>query len=491
MTCTAVIPTTGRENLRELLAALRAGVQEVLVVDDRPAPADEIPVPGGGIPVRVLRSGGRGPAGARNVGWAAARTEWVVFLDDDVLPGAGWAEALQRDLDGAAADVGAVQARISVPLPQHRAPTDWERCTAALAEARWITADMAYRRAALVEAGGFDESFPRAYREDADLALRVTELGWRIARGQRCTTHPVRAEDPLVSLRMQRGNADNATMRRKHGRRWRERIGEGPGRIRRHALTIVSGMLGIAGILLRRKDIALAGAAGWLALTGEFAWRRIAPGPRTGREVAAMLVTSAAIPPAACYHRLRGELRPHRPVPGPPSAVLFDRDDTLIHDVPYNGDPTRVRPVRGAAEALESLRRNGIPLGVISNQSGVARGLLTAEQVRAVNEQVERALGPIAAWEVCPHGDGDGCGCRKPAPGMVHRAAAALGVPARDCLVIGDTGSDVDAALAAGAQAVLVPTERTREAEIRRARREAAVAETLEQAVRPASRGGA
>ena len=137
------------------------------------------------------------------------------------------------------------------------------------------------------------------------------------------------------------------------------------------------------------------------------------------------------------------------------------------------------------------MRRNGIPLGVISNQSGVARGLLTAEQVRAVNEQVERALGPIAAWEVCPHGDGDGCGCRKPAPGMVHRAAAALGVPARDCLVIGDTGSDVDAALAAGAQAVLVPTERTREAEIRRARREAAVAETLEQAVRPASRGGA
>ena len=142
MTCTAVIPTTGRENLRELLAALCAGVQEVLVVDDRPAPADEIPVPGGGIPVRVLRSGGRGPAGARNVGWAAARTEWVVFLDDDVLPGAGWAEALQRDLDGAAADVGAVQARISVPLPQHRAPTDWERCTAALAEARWITADI-------------------------------------------------------------------------------------------------------------------------------------------------------------------------------------------------------------------------------------------------------------------------------------------------------------------------------------------------------------
>jgi histidinol phosphatase-like enzyme len=81
------------------------------------------------------------------------------------------------------------------------------------------------------------------------------------------------------------------------------------------------------------------------------------------------------------------------------------------------------------------------------------------------------------------HDDGDGCECRKPRPGMVEAAAAALGVPPRRCLMIGDTGGDVNAALAANARAVLVPTARTRVAEISRARMQARVAATLAEAV--------
>ncbi|MHA6625088.1 D-glycero-alpha-D-manno-heptose-1,7-bisphosphate 7-phosphatase [Pseudonocardia sichuanensis] len=149
-----------------------------------------------------------------------------------------------------------------------------------------------------------------------------------------------------------------------------------------------------------------------------------------------------------------------------PEAVLFDRDGTLVVDVPYNGDPDRVRPVPGAAAALHLLRAAGIPVGVVSNQSGIARGILTTAQVDAVNRRVDELLGPFAVWQVCPHGPDDGCPCRKPRPGMVLAAAHALGVDPGATAVIGDIGADVRAAAAAGAAAVLVPTPVTRPEEV-------------------------
>ncbi|OKK03912.1 haloacid dehalogenase [Streptomyces sp. CB03234] len=144
-----------------------------------------------------------------------------------------------------------------------------------------------------------------------------------------------------------------------------------------------------------------------------------------------------------------------------PAAVLFDRDDTLVEDVPYNGDPEKVRPMPGAREALGLLREHGLGLGVVSNQSGIGRGLLTEADVRAVNARIEALLGPFDAWVHCPHVPDDGCGCRKPAPGLVMEAARLLGVRPEECVVIGDIGSDMGAALAAGARGVLVPTART------------------------------
>jgi D-glycero-D-manno-heptose 1,7-bisphosphate phosphatase len=150
----------------------------------------------------------------------------------------------------------------------------------------------------------------------------------------------------------------------------------------------------------------------------------------------------------------------------PPAAVLFDRDGTLIVDVPYNGDPALVEPVPGARAALDRLRAEGVPIGVVSNQSGVARGLLAVEDVRAVNTRVGELLGPFATWRFCPHGETDGCRCRKPGPGLVEDAAADLGVPVEDCVVVGDIGADLGAATAAGARSVLVPTSVTRPEEI-------------------------
>lgn len=139
-------------------------------------------------------------------------------------------------------------------------------------------------------------------------------------------------------------------------------------------------------------------------------------------------------------------------------AVLFDRDGTLVHDVPHNGDPALVRPVAGAAEALARVRTAGLQTAVVTNQGGIGLGLLTRAQVDAVHARVDALLGSLGPWLVCEHAPGAGCGCRKPAPGLVLQAAAALGVRPEECALIGDISADVDAALAAGARPVLVPT---------------------------------
>lgn len=158
----------------------------------------------------------------------------------------------------------------------------------------------------------------------------------------------------------------------------------------------------------------------------------------------------------------------HTPLPPgrAPLAVLLDRDGTLVEDVPYNGDPGRVRLLPGVREGLEALRSRRVLTAVVSNQSGIARGLLTRAQVDAVNERVAELAGPLGPVLVCEHGPEDGCRCRKPAPGLVLDAAARLGVPPERCAVIGDIGADVGAALAAGARPVLVPTAVTRPEEV-------------------------
>jgi D-glycero-D-manno-heptose 1,7-bisphosphate phosphatase len=161
-------------------------------------------------------------------------------------------------------------------------------------------------------------------------------------------------------------------------------------------------------------------------------------------------------------------------------AVLFDRDGTLVIDVPYNGDPEKVTPFPGARKVLDELRGLGLATGVLSNQSGVARGILTLDQVNSVNNRVEELLGPFDVWEVCPHSAEDSCTCRKPAPGMIHSACIRLGIETREAAFIGDIGSDVEAARAAGARGVLVPTPVTREEEVSAAPE---VAADLEQAV--------
>jgi histidinol-phosphate phosphatase family protein len=139
-------------------------------------------------------------------------------------------------------------------------------------------------------------------------------------------------------------------------------------------------------------------------------------------------------------------------------AVLFDRDGTLIADVPRNRDPGRVRPVPGAREAIDRLRRAGLRTGVVTNQSAVARGQISTGDLARVNARVDGLLGPFDTWQVCTHDRTTACRCRKPAPGLVLDAARALGTTPDRCVVVGDVGRDMVAAAAAGSTGILVPT---------------------------------
>jgi histidinol-phosphate phosphatase family protein len=139
-------------------------------------------------------------------------------------------------------------------------------------------------------------------------------------------------------------------------------------------------------------------------------------------------------------------------------AVLFDRDGTLVEDVPYNGDPDAVRPMPGARAALDRLRAAGLRLGVVTNQSGLARGRFAPSDLDRVHARIEELLGPFDTWQVCPHDADAGCLCRKPAPGLVLAAARALATVPGRCVVVGDIGRDMAAAGAAGAFGILVPT---------------------------------
>ena len=199
-----VVPATRPRLLQRLLSRLDGLPGQVVVVD----------------------GGGHSPAAARNAGWRGSTAEWIAFLDDDVVPTEGWAAQLVRDLERAHPAVAGSQGHVEVPLALERRPTDWERSVRGLEDARWATADMAYRRSVLSELGGFDERFPRAYREDADLALRATRAGYELARGERRVLHPVEPAGWLVSVRKQAGNADDVLMRAKHGPGWRRQSEE-------------------------------------------------------------------------------------------------------------------------------------------------------------------------------------------------------------------------------------------------------------------------
>jgi D-glycero-D-manno-heptose 1,7-bisphosphate phosphatase len=146
-------------------------------------------------------------------------------------------------------------------------------------------------------------------------------------------------------------------------------------------------------------------------------------------------------------------------------AVFLDRDGTLIEEVGHLGKPNGVVMLPGVPEALHRLAGGGFALVVVSNQGGVARGLFTEDDVRAVNARVadllrEAGAPAIDGWYWCPHHPDftEACDCRKPGPGMLRQAAEDLELDLGSSWMVGDHPGDAGAARAAGARAVMVRT---------------------------------
>ncbi|MEO8336667.1 MAG: HAD family hydrolase [bacterium] len=146
---------------------------------------------------------------------------------------------------------------------------------------------------------------------------------------------------------------------------------------------------------------------------------------------------------------------------------MLDRDGTIIPDHAYTRDPDKVTLLPGAAEAIRRLAAAGFPSIVITNQSGIARGLISLEQYHSVRRRLEDLLSAegavLADTFTCPHHpDVTGpCPCRKPATGLYERAAIMHDLDLRRCLFIGDKARDIIPAVALGARGVLVRSTNT------------------------------
>lgn len=254
----------------------------------------------------IVPEGTRGPAGARNSGWRAARGALIAFTDDDTIPDRDW---LREGEEAMTAERVAVWGRVDVPMPEEL--TDNARNTAGLQDAIFVTANAFVRRKVLETVGGFDDRYRRAWREDTDLYFALLERfpdADAVAYAPKAlVVHPVRDAKFLVSIGQQANMAFDALLFKKYPKLYDLHIG-----YRRPPLDYLLIVLAtLAGLVA----LPFSGAAGALllvfalALVLAFALRRLRGLSKSPRQVADMLISSFAIPFTSLWWRLVGAWR--------------------------------------------------------------------------------------------------------------------------------------------------------------------------------------
>jgi len=262
------------------------------------------------------------------------------------------------------------------------------------------------------------------------------------------------------------------------------------------ASTVVDGVTGLLveprdpralanGLYRMMRDPAAAeamGAAGRARALQEFTWEGVArqlvqvyESVRQDSRVATLQSMKSIAEPAAhrapaIAPRVQMAIAPGQPGRGGRefedrpgrAAVFLDKDGTLLEDVPYNVDPARMRFSPGARLALRKLAESGMPLVVVSNQAGIARGLIAESAMPRVAEALRRMFRECGArltgFYYCPHDSQQGgrCDCRKPRPGMLLQAAVEHNIDIRRSWMVGDILDDVEAGHAAGCRTILI-----------------------------------
>ena len=135
-------------------------------------------------------------------------------------------------------------------------------------------------------------------------------------------------------------------------------------------------------------------------------------------------------------------------------TVFLDRDGTVMRDEGYLADPDGVRLIPGAIDALRELRYAGYSLILVTNQSGIGRGMFGEEEMNSVNERLEILCAEHGIQfddiHICPHAPSDNCDCRKPSPKLLLDAAEKHGIDLSASAMVGDKPSDAETGLAAG-----------------------------------------
>lgn len=307
-----IVPTCGRtELLKRCLAALCAqkfdkNQFEIIVADDAGSAETRHIVDhvDHGIQCRYIPVIGRhGPAAARNAGIRVSRGEIIAFTDDDCIPRPDWLNAgVGAFVDGI---VGA-SGRVEVPIPQR--PTDYEVNAARLQFSEFVTASCFYRKHALVKAGGFDERFGTAWREDSDLFFRLLKEKNRLAQApDAVVVHPVRPAPWGISIRQQRKNMFNALLYKKHREFYRERLK--PVFPWHYYLIVLALIASLGGMLTGSQVLAFSSISVWLVATGIFCVLRLRSSSRSFKHIMEMIVTSMAIPPTCIFWRIVGAIR--------------------------------------------------------------------------------------------------------------------------------------------------------------------------------------
>lgn len=176
-------------------------------------------------------------------------------------------------------------------------------------------------------------------------------------------------------------------------------------------------------------------------------------------------------------------------------AIFLDRDGTIIEDVGYLNNPQDIKFIPGSIEAIKKLNEAGYKVIIITNQAGVARGLIIENMLQTLDKTIQKELlnggAQIDAIYYCPHHAEHGhypykqeCGCRKPEPGMILKAAKDHNIDLSQSWMIGDKKSDIEAGQAAGTKTILVLTGQGKEHKDKLAKQTEHLAENLLEAAK-------
>jgi len=175
-------------------------------------------------------------------------------------------------------------------------------------------------------------------------------------------------------------------------------------------------------------------------------------------------------------------------------AVFLDRDGTIIEDVGYLNNPLDIKFIPGTIEAIKKLNQAGYKVVVITNQSGVARGLIREDMLQTIDKTIQKTIlaggGHLDAIYYCPHHAEHGhypykreCDCRKPGPGMILKAAKDLKLDLSQSFMIGDKISDIEAGINSGVKPILVLSGRGQHEQTKLDNKKAGICQDLSQAV--------